>query len=117
MIDSALNLVTFICDLTLWLFLSKGWYLPTDRWWFSIVFPRIYWWSILFLFRNGIAELPTLPSELLEMEVANNLPLNGLPPHGHKPTKKEAKLLQQRLEHLAKVNIHLHGKGCPNDDD
>lgn len=54
-------------------------------------------------------ELPTLPSDL-EMEVANNLPLNGLPPPGHKPSKKEAKLIQQRLEHLAKVNIHLHGK-------
>ncbi|KAJ8923141.1 hypothetical protein NQ315_001695 [Exocentrus adspersus] len=42
------------------------------------------------------------------MEVAS-VPLNrGLPPPGHKPSKKEAKLIQQRLERLARINIHLH---------
>lgn len=56
-----------------------------------------------------LTELPPVPSDS-EMEVAS-LPSNtNLPPVGHKPTKKEAKLMQQRLERLAKVNIHLHGK-------
>ncbi|XP_064213663.1 ankyrin repeat and fibronectin type-III domain-containing protein 1 isoform X2 [Tribolium castaneum] len=55
--------------------------------------------------QRGINELPPVPSDS-EMEVAS-LPTN-LPPIGHKPSKKEAKLMQQRLERLAKVNIHLH---------
>ncbi|KAG5878548.1 hypothetical protein JTB14_007169 [Gonioctena quinquepunctata] len=53
-----------------------------------------------------LTELPALPGEL-EMQVAS-IPLNrGLPPVSHKPNKKEAKLIQQRLERLAKVNNHL----------
>lgn len=45
------------------------------------------------------------------MEIANAPPLNtGLPPQGHKPSKKQAKLMQQRLERLARINIHLQGK-------
>ncbi|XP_063915900.1 ankyrin repeat and fibronectin type-III domain-containing protein 1 isoform X2 [Zophobas morio] len=52
-------------------------------------------------------ELPTLPSDS-EMEVASLPTSTNLPPVGHKPSKKEAKLMQQRLERLAKVNIHLH---------
>ncbi|CAH0563969.1 unnamed protein product [Brassicogethes aeneus] len=53
------------------------------------------------------SELPTLPGDF-DMEVAS-IPLNrGLPPAGHKPSKKEAKLMQQRLERIARVNIHLH---------
>ncbi|KAL1494550.1 hypothetical protein ABEB36_010131 [Hypothenemus hampei] len=41
------------------------------------------------------------------MEVGG-LPLaRGLPPPGHKPSKKEAKLMQQKLEKLARINIHL----------
>lgn len=48
------------------------------------------------------------------MEIASLLPSTtntGFPSTlGHKPTKKEAKRMQQRLERLAKVNIHLQGK-------
>ncbi|XP_060521870.1 ankyrin repeat and fibronectin type-III domain-containing protein 1 isoform X2 [Cylas formicarius] len=42
------------------------------------------------------------------MEVASIPLARGLPPPSHKPTKKEAKLLQQKLEKLARINIHLH---------
>lgn len=51
------------------------------------------------------------------MEVATNgvlHPETGLPPPGQKPSKKQAKLLQQRLERLARVNIHLQGKKLTN---
>lgn len=51
------------------------------------------------------------------MEVAANgiqHPDTGLPPPGQKPSKKQAKLLQQRLERLARVNIHLQGKTLTN---
>ncbi|XP_017782500.1 PREDICTED: uncharacterized protein LOC108566897 isoform X2 [Nicrophorus vespilloides] len=61
--------------------------------------------------QRSINELPTVPSEC-EMEVANVPPIpaltTALPPPGQKPTKKQAKLLQQRLDRLARVNIHLH---------
>ncbi|XP_074035951.1 ankyrin repeat and fibronectin type III domain containing protein wide awake isoform X3 [Leptinotarsa decemlineata] len=51
-------------------------------------------------------KLPTLQGEL-EMQVAT-MPLNrGLPPGPQKHNKKEAKLIQQRLERLAKVNNHI----------
>ncbi|XP_068913325.1 ankyrin repeat and fibronectin type-III domain-containing protein 1 isoform X2 [Tenebrio molitor] len=56
---------------------------------------------------SATSKLPPVPSDS-EMEVAS-LPTNtNLPPVGHKPSKKEAKLMQQRRERLAKVNIHLH---------
>ncbi|KAF5288548.1 hypothetical protein FQR65_LT12001 [Abscondita terminalis] len=42
-----------------------------------------------------------------EMEIANGYLNTGLPPQGHKPSKKQAKLMQQRLERLARINIHL----------
>lgn len=32
------------------------------------------------------------------------------PPTGSKPNKKEVKLMQQRLEKLARINIHLRGR-------
>lgn len=51
------------------------------------------------------------------MEVTTNgiqHPETGLPPPGQKPSKKQAKLLQQRLERLARVNIHLQGKTLTN---
>lgn len=54
------------------------------------------------------------------MEVATNgilHPETGLPPPGQKPSKKQAKLLQQRLERLARVNIHLQGKKLTNHHD
>ncbi|KAF7268847.1 hypothetical protein GWI33_018072 [Rhynchophorus ferrugineus] len=52
-------------------------------------------------------ELPTLSGDL-DMEVASIPLTRGLPPPSHKPSKKEAKLLQQKLEKLARINIHLH---------
>lgn len=64
---------------------------------------------ILFYFSP---ELPTLPGDL-EMEVANVPLIRGLPAPpapGHKTSKKEAKLVQQRLERLARLNHHLPGK-------
>ncbi|VEN51533.1 unnamed protein product, partial [Callosobruchus maculatus] len=54
-------------------------------------------------------KLPALPGDL-EMEVATNVALaRGLPPAPQvkPPTKKEAKLLQQRLEKFARLNTHL----------
>ncbi|VEN51534.1 unnamed protein product, partial [Callosobruchus maculatus] len=56
-----------------------------------------------------LTELPALPGDL-EMEVATNVALaRGLPPAPQvkPPTKKEAKLLQQRLEKFARLNTHL----------
>ncbi|XP_030754413.1 uncharacterized protein LOC115881170 isoform X2 [Sitophilus oryzae] len=52
-------------------------------------------------------KLPTLSGDL-DMEVASIPLTRGLPPPSHKPSKKEAKLLQQKLEKLARINIHLH---------
>ncbi|XP_049817765.1 uncharacterized protein LOC109604148 isoform X2 [Aethina tumida] len=57
---------------------------------------------------SSTTELPTLAGDIETMEVASVPLTRGLPPPGHKPTKKEAKLMQQRLERLARVNIHLH---------
>lgn len=57
-------------------------------------------------------ELPTLPGDL-EMEVASVPLIRGLPAPpapGQKTSKKEAKLVQQRLERLARLNHHLPGK-------
>lgn len=34
----------------------------------------------------------------------------GVSQQNHKASKKQAKLMQQRLDRLARVNIHLHGK-------
>nr|CAI5841768.1 unnamed protein product [Callosobruchus analis] len=54
-------------------------------------------------------KLPALPGDL-EMEVATNVALGrGLPPAPQvkPPTKKEAKLLQQRLEKFTRLNTHL----------
>lgn len=44
------------------------------------------------------------------MEIASMQLNSGLPPVGQKRSKKQAKLLQQRMEHLARINIHLQGK-------
>ncbi|XP_019761936.1 uncharacterized protein LOC109538936 isoform X3 [Dendroctonus ponderosae] len=52
-------------------------------------------------------EFPTLAGDL-DMEVASIPLTRGLPPPSHKPSKKEAKLIQQKLEKLARINIHLH---------
>ncbi|KAK4874872.1 hypothetical protein RN001_014232 [Aquatica leii] len=52
------------------------------------------------------SQLPPLSNEN-EMEIANGYLNTGLPPQGHKPSKKQAKLMQQRLERLARINIHL----------
>uniref|UniRef100_A0A1Y1K138 Ankyrin repeat and fibronectin type-III domain-containing protein 1 n=1 Tax=Photinus pyralis TaxID=7054 RepID=A0A1Y1K138_PHOPY len=52
------------------------------------------------------SKLPPLSSEN-EMEIANGYLNTGLSSHGHKPSKKQAKLMQQRLERLARINIHL----------
>lgn len=44
------------------------------------------------------------------MEVSN-LPLSPtLPPPGQKASKKQAKLMRQRLEKMERINIHLHGE-------
>lgn len=46
------------------------------------------------------------------MELASIPPPAALvgPQGTNKPSKKQAKLMQQRLDRLARVNIHLHGK-------
>lgn len=67
----------------------------------------ISFYLVLFCFFS--AELPTLSGDL-DMEVASIPFMRGLPPPSHKPSKKEAKLMQQKLEKLARINIHLHGK-------
>lgn len=44
------------------------------------------------------------------MEVSN-LPLSPtLPPPGQKASKKQAKLMRQKLEKMERINIHLHGE-------
>lgn len=77
--------------------------IPNLLFYFTIIF-------YLFSFFPSPLELPTLAGDIETMEVASVPLTRGLPPPGHKPSKKEAKLMQQRLERLARVNIHLHGK-------
>lgn len=44
------------------------------------------------------------------MEIAS-IPFNQeLTANIHKPSKKQAKMIQQRLERMAMINIHLQGK-------
>lgn len=75
---------------------------------YSIFFDP-YFYLLFGYFTFLYAEFPTLSGDL-DMEVAS-IPLSrGLPPPNHKPSKKEAKLMQQKLEKLARINIHLQGK-------
>lgn len=54
-------------------------------------------------------ELPTAFNEK-DMEVSN-LPLSPtLPLPGQKASKKQTKLMKQRLEKMERINIHLHGE-------
>lgn len=69
----------------------------------------LYFYLLFGYFTFLYAEFPSLSGDL-DMEVAS-IPLSrGLPPPNHKPSKKEAKLMQQKLEKLARINIHLQGK-------
>ncbi|KAK5640728.1 hypothetical protein RI129_009275 [Pyrocoelia pectoralis] len=56
--------------------------------------------------KTNSSKLPPLSSEN-EMEIANGYLNTALSSQGHKPSKKQAKLIQQRLERLARINIHL----------
>ncbi|KAF5284381.1 hypothetical protein FQA39_LY17056 [Lamprigera yunnana] len=55
---------------------------------------------------SSMSKIPPLLNEN-EMDIANGYLNTGLPPQGQKPSKKQAKLMQQRLERLARINIHL----------
>lgn len=70
---------------------------------------------ILFCFFFLLFLLEFAPEIESEMEIASlqlNNGLQQLPSQTfiQKRSKKQAKLLQQKMEHLARINIHLQGK-------
>ncbi|KAK9717688.1 Ankyrin repeats (3 copies) [Popillia japonica] len=74
------------------------------EWWCTTAFLT---GSVTLYVPEHAFELPTTFNEK-GMEVSN-LPLSPtLPPPGQKASKKQAKLMRQKLEKMERINIHLH---------